>query len=150
MGRGGLPMKMSCDKQQSSCRQGECDEIYKPKTSIVKDSDDDSETAMGSIIFLMVLVGGFVRYDGWIANEKHQYGSAGVNHNNGNVDVDFLENNMNLLERSKNNLNFPGTHDGQTTPMSAQQLRKLCQVTSPTFVPNYHNKERSTSMQKAG
>ncbi|GKD64021.1 hypothetical protein Tco_1306129 [Tanacetum coccineum] len=47
VGRGGLPRKISYDKQQSSCRQGECDEIYKPETSIVKDSDDDSTTCHG-------------------------------------------------------------------------------------------------------
>ncbi|GKA65269.1 hypothetical protein Tco_0764976 [Tanacetum coccineum] len=111
--------------------------------------DIDNELFLNGDADYLMHDGGWIREDDRVDCKNNINMDCGSN-NNENDDVDCLENNMSLLERSKNNLNFPVTHDGQTSPMSAQQLRNLCQVISPTFVPNYHNKKRSTSMQKAG
>nr|GEW92988.1 reverse transcriptase domain-containing protein [Tanacetum cinerariifolium] len=107
------------------------------------------EAAFTHIADYLMYDGGWIREDDHVDCENNVDMDHGSNNNaDGEVDCDFKENDMQLLERSENNLNFSGTHNGQTTPMSAQQLRKLCQVTSPTFVPNYHNNKMSTSMQK--
>ncbi|GJY19116.1 hypothetical protein Tco_0390607 [Tanacetum coccineum] len=111
--------------------------------------DIDNELFLNGNADYLIHDGGWIREDDRV-DCKNNINIDRGSYNNGNVDVDFLENNINLLERSKNNLNFLVTRNGQTSPTSAQQLRNLCQVISLTFVPNYHNKERSTSMQKAG
>nr|GEY67534.1 cytochrome P450 [Tanacetum cinerariifolium] len=133
---------------------GECDEIYKPETSIVKDSYDDSTTSHGddsdtqdddedkdgdededdlfddnygddtdNELFLNGDADYLMHDGGWIREEDRVDCDNNINmdcgsNNNVDGDVDCLENNMNLLERSENNLNFSVTRDGQTSPTS--------------------------------
>ncbi|GKB39584.1 RNA-directed DNA polymerase, eukaryota [Tanacetum coccineum] len=89
--------------------------------------DTDNELFLNGDADYLMYDGGWIREDDHVDCENNVDMDCGSNNNaDGEVDYGFKENDMKLLERSENNLNFPGTHDGQTTPMSAQQLRKLC------------------------
>ncbi|GKC18140.1 hypothetical protein Tco_1014922 [Tanacetum coccineum] len=121
----------------------ECNEICKPETSIVKDTGDDSTSSHGDDsdtqdddededndeddLF-------DDNYGDDTDNELFLNGNADyLMHDGGWIREDDhvdCENNVDMDRGSNNNA------DGE--------------VTSPTFVPNYHNKEMSTSMQKVG
>ncbi|GJU72249.1 transcriptional regulator TAC1-like protein [Tanacetum coccineum] len=81
--------------------------------------DIDNELFLNGDADYLMHDGGWIREDDRVDCKNNVNMDCGSN-NNENDDVDYLENNMNLLERSKNNLNFPVTHDGQTSPTSAQ------------------------------